>query len=186
MERIDPRIIRTKKLLIKSFKVLSEKKAFDSITVTAITEQATVNRATFYYHFDDKEDLVEYILDEDLRLYLKNPLVNCKGVDADTLEKIFMSLVKYQETFSSQCEGNYRYFKKLLDQKIAEALIEQIHQLLNIEESNHTLDQPQIAALILSWGMYGLLNKWEENPRLDPKELISEATPSLLASIEAV
>ncbi|WP_256873821.1 hypothetical protein [Paenibacillus kribbensis] len=46
--KVDPRIKRTKKLLIESFIKIGQKKDFKNITIKDITEEATVNRATFY------------------------------------------------------------------------------------------------------------------------------------------
>ncbi|GAA3312554.1 hypothetical protein GCM10020331_000570 [Ectobacillus funiculus] len=42
-----------------SFIELSGKKEFKDITIKDITTEAMVNRATFYYHFADKYDLLE-------------------------------------------------------------------------------------------------------------------------------
>jgi probable dihydroxyacetone kinase regulator len=51
----------TKKALAMSFKKLLEKKSLDSITVVDITEDCEVNRQTFYYHFRDIYDLIDWI-----------------------------------------------------------------------------------------------------------------------------
>lgn len=51
----------TKKALAESLKKLLEKKPLDKITVIDIVEDCEVNRQTFYYHFKDIYDLVEWI-----------------------------------------------------------------------------------------------------------------------------
>lgn len=51
----------TKKALAYSLKNLLKQKPLDKITVTDITEDCEVNRQTFYYHFKDIYDLVEWI-----------------------------------------------------------------------------------------------------------------------------
>src|SRR6202140_4633668 len=53
-ERLDPRILRTRQLLQVALRNLLEQKEFDKISVQDITEAATVNRATFYAHYEDK------------------------------------------------------------------------------------------------------------------------------------
>ena len=60
--KVDPRILRTKKLLVESFQQVSREKKMSQITVKDITERATVNRATFYAHFTDKYDILDYTL----------------------------------------------------------------------------------------------------------------------------
>lgn len=51
----------TKRALAASLKKLLAEKALDRITVTDLTEDCGVNRQTFYYHFRDIYDLVEWI-----------------------------------------------------------------------------------------------------------------------------
>lgn len=60
---IDPRIRRTRRMLEDAVLSLAECRDFDSITVRDITERADLNRATFYLHYQDKEDLCAQALD---------------------------------------------------------------------------------------------------------------------------
>lgn len=56
--RIDPRVLRTRKLLREAFTALAAEKPFEEITAQDITERATLNRATFYLHYRDKNDFL--------------------------------------------------------------------------------------------------------------------------------
>lgn len=56
--KIDPRIERTQEALRGALMALIEEKGFDSISVQDITERARLNRATFYLHYRDKQDLL--------------------------------------------------------------------------------------------------------------------------------
>ena len=55
----------TKRALEASLKKLLLKKPLNKITINDITEDCGVNRMTFYYHFKDIYDLVDWILLED-------------------------------------------------------------------------------------------------------------------------
>ncbi|MGN0662719.1 MAG: TetR-like C-terminal domain-containing protein [Faecalibacterium sp.] len=55
----------TKRALEASLKKLLLKKPLNKITINDITEDCGVNRMTFYYHFKDIYDLVDWILVED-------------------------------------------------------------------------------------------------------------------------
>ena len=55
----------TKRALEASLKNLLAKRPLDKITVTDITEDCGINRMTFYYHFKDIYDLVEWACIED-------------------------------------------------------------------------------------------------------------------------
>jgi AcrR family transcriptional regulator len=59
--KTDRRIQRTKLALRQALLDLIKEKGFDAISVEEITERANVGRATFYVHYDDKENL---LLDE--------------------------------------------------------------------------------------------------------------------------
>ena len=51
----------TKRAIAASLKELTKRKAFDKITIHEITEFCGLNRQTFYYHFKDKYDLLQWI-----------------------------------------------------------------------------------------------------------------------------
>lgn len=53
----------TKQALAIAVKELMEEKAFEKISVSDICESCNMNRKSFYYHFRDKYDLVNWIFD---------------------------------------------------------------------------------------------------------------------------
>jgi AcrR family transcriptional regulator len=59
MKKQDRRIQRTQQLLEAALLSLIKEKDFDVISVQEIIDRANVGRATFYAHYDNKEDLLE-------------------------------------------------------------------------------------------------------------------------------
>jgi AcrR family transcriptional regulator len=57
MSRSDRRVQRTRKLLQDAIMQLIGEKGYDAITVQDILDRANVGRATFYAHYQNKEDL---------------------------------------------------------------------------------------------------------------------------------
>lgn len=57
----------TKKAIAESFKKLIEVKSVPEITIQDITSSCGLNRQTFYYHFKDIYDLIEWIFEDDLQ-----------------------------------------------------------------------------------------------------------------------
>ena len=55
---IDRRIQRTQQMLREALMSLIQQKGFESLSVQDIIDRANVGRATFYAHFDSKEDLL--------------------------------------------------------------------------------------------------------------------------------
>ena len=51
----------TKSALCDSLKKLCEQKPFDKISISDITGECGLNRQSFYYHFQDKYELLSYI-----------------------------------------------------------------------------------------------------------------------------
>lgn len=53
-------------MLAESFKELASKTAIDKITIKEITDKAGVIRPTFYNHFQDKYELLEWIIQTEI------------------------------------------------------------------------------------------------------------------------
>jgi AcrR family transcriptional regulator len=62
--KIDPRVIRTRALLHNAIMELVAERGYEAITIQDITDRATLNRATFYLHYQDKNDLLLNVFDE--------------------------------------------------------------------------------------------------------------------------
>jgi AcrR family transcriptional regulator len=59
MSKKDRRVQRTQQLLEAALLSLMKEKEFEAISVQEIIDRANVGRATFYAHYDNKEDLLE-------------------------------------------------------------------------------------------------------------------------------
>jgi AcrR family transcriptional regulator len=64
--KLDPRVKRTKRMFEEALIELLEEKEYNRITVQEITKKSTLNRATFYLHYYDKNELLEQCLDSAL------------------------------------------------------------------------------------------------------------------------
>ena len=61
----DPRAIRSKKMLKNAvFSLLAENSEISQLTVQKIADRAELNRATFYLHYEDINDLLRQIVHE--------------------------------------------------------------------------------------------------------------------------
>lgn len=58
--------LNTKKMLAATLKTLLQKKALSKITISEIVTTCQINRKTFYYHFNDIFDLLEWHLDQEM------------------------------------------------------------------------------------------------------------------------
>ncbi|MCA1027302.1 TetR/AcrR family transcriptional regulator [Cytobacillus kochii] len=95
-EKVDPRVVRTKRMLTDALISLIEEQGFEKVTVQAITKKAMLNRATFYLHFTDKYDLLEQSTDDmidELKEAMKTSFVASKGAyDTESPNESFIQL----------------------------------------------------------------------------------------------
>ena len=84
----------TKRAIEASLKNLLLKKPLDKITINDIAEDCGISRMTFYYHFKDIYDLVEWVCAEDAA-----------------------KLLAGKKTFDTWQEGCLQIFKAVLDNK---------------------------------------------------------------------
>lgn len=59
-------ILHTKKALSESLKKFMQKKALNKITVSELIADCDINRNTFYYHFSDIYDLLQWTLKQEI------------------------------------------------------------------------------------------------------------------------
>ena len=67
-------------LLAESFKELALRQPIEKITIKAITDRAGVIRPTFYNHFQDKYELLEWIIRVQI-LEPTRPLIHAGMID---------------------------------------------------------------------------------------------------------
>lgn len=60
---MDPRVTRTRRLLMDALTELIGEKGVEPITIRDIVREAEVNRSTFYLHFQDKQDILDQMQD---------------------------------------------------------------------------------------------------------------------------
>jgi AcrR family transcriptional regulator len=81
---LDRRVRRTRRLLSDSLLTLARQQDVSAITIHQITEHADINRATFYQHFRDKDDLLNQAIDQfiaDLRIECRDVLSGTSPLD---------------------------------------------------------------------------------------------------------
>ncbi len=62
----------TKKTIAASLKKFMEKKPLSKITVSEIVADCQINRKTFYYHFENIQDLLKWMLEQEAIEVVKN------------------------------------------------------------------------------------------------------------------
>lgn len=111
----------TDRVLADSLKALVLHKPVEKITIKEITDQAGVIRPTFYNHFQDKYELLEWIIREEI-LVPAHPLIR-NGLTNQAVLLVFTSLLREKEFYSriSRMDGPIT-FEDLVSKCIKEML----------------------------------------------------------------
>jgi AcrR family transcriptional regulator len=139
-QKIDPRVKRTRRLLLDAFVSLLAEKSFEAITVQDITTRATVNRATFYAHFVDKYALVDELIREGFAQMLQRRMVTQAGSTQDHMRGLVLAVCDYWMELNGQCKHSYRVFESLVEAQIKAQLRRQV--LAELQERNAPRAQP--------------------------------------------
>jgi AcrR family transcriptional regulator len=163
----DMRVRRTKQNIINAFVALTKEKSIDSITVQEIAEKAMVNRATFYAHYHDKQDLYDQIFKQAIGMFapLRNPLLflNRKIMFTkleSTLTKVLENCAKNRDVLLLIIDGTPA---RTLQQQLAPILSANISGILNQFGINKKSSIPEdlvityilsIFISVLSWWLH--------------------------------
>lgn len=181
--KLDPRVIRTRKLIMDAFIRLSKINDFANITINDITEEATINRSTFYSHFTDKYELLEQVINEDMIPKVIGQINELTEMNEETFIKIFISITEFQNSTKSQCMKSFEAFKSNIEITIKKELEQLLYKLLLEKRSDYSEEELKIAAVMLSWGIYGATISWQYHSNLSAEEYITKALPFITGGI---
>ena len=160
----------TKRALEDSLKHLLLKKPLNKITINDIAEDCGINRMTFYYHFKDIYDLVEWSCLEDAQRALDGKKTY------ETWQEGFVQIFKavqenkpfimnvYRCVSREQVE---RYLTPLTDNLLMGVINELSRDMVVRDEDKAFI------ARVYSYAFVGLMLDWIKNDmRTDPKPLV--------------
>jgi AcrR family transcriptional regulator len=179
--KTDPRILRTRKLIMDSFMELSSKKEFKDITVKDITTEAMINRATFYYHFVDIYDLLDKVLSEVLLVNLNADIYENDNLTEEVFVNIFIAITNFQKSLSNRC---HRGYEDTIARIIRDQLEVIFYKMLMKQHKTEEEEALKITAVMLSWGIYGASVEWRRNTmEIPPDTYIKSVIPYMMSGI---
>ena len=158
----------TKESLGAALKQMLTVKPIDKITVKDLVEICGVNRQTFYYHFDDVYDLLEWVFEEDANRVLPSEVVYEHWRD-DVM--MFFKYLADNSVFALNIY-NYnsriymlRYFKRRLQGCIRSFAI--------IVSEGKNIDRTDFEFVVEFYanGIVGLISQWLDLGMQLPKEI---------------
>lgn len=161
-----------KVLLAESFKQLVLEKPVEKITIKEITDRAGVIRVTFYNHFQDKYELLEWICQEEVVNPIRVLLWN--NMQREALTFIFTSILKNKEFYRhvAKLEGQ-NSFESIVRNCIVGVIVDYIDEHAEKENSRYTWLTSQWIAQFYAQNMTFVLISWiRDGMRVPPADMV--------------
>jgi AcrR family transcriptional regulator len=173
-ESTDPRVLRSRQMLMEALVRLLNRKEFDDISIQEIADEATLNRATFYLHYPDKNALLQAMTGARFRdLIARRGLsfTDCDGA----LQAIALGVCDYLAE-TAGCPA------QLAKMPLEGSIIPVVEGMFEEGAERHAVP-PGIDSKLLSttaaWAIFGAARKWHQTPDRIPAE-------EMAAKIEAM
>lgn len=173
-ETTDPRILRSRQMLMESLFRLLTRKEFDDISIQEIADEATLNRATFYLHYPDKNALLQAMTATRFRdLIARRGLsfTDCDGA----LRAIALGVCDYLAE-TTGCPG------QLAKMPLEGSIIAAVEDIFLQGAAHHAIvpgTDPKLLATTAAWAIFGAARRWYQTPDRIPAE-------EMAAKIEAM
>lgn len=174
-EHLDPRQRKTRALLVKALAELMEERPFSELSVVDICSRAMVHRTTFYAHFNDKRELLSYLLSQLERECVETCLPK---EEMTSPKEYFLTAVKnalgffqdrrslYLACLNSGMEAEVH----VLSDRAAQELCRRLSQPASRDAAPEV--DPQIAARFYIGAVLALIRWWLTNDDPVPQETL--------------
>ena len=161
----------TKKSIARSFKMLALENPIEKITIKEITECAGVIRPTFYNHFKDKYDLLEWIIKTDLIVPII-PLMQ-GGFIREGVTLVFTLMEKEKDFYIKVAHlVGQNSFSEIAENLLKEILLDYIFSKVSPNMRFHNWMSPELVAEYYAQCIRFITVKWAINKMtIPPKEL---------------
>ncbi|MCK2019395.1 TetR/AcrR family transcriptional regulator [Peribacillus frigoritolerans] len=182
LKKTDLRVIRTRKMIKESFIDLIQEKGYESITIRDIADNALINRATFYLHYEDKQDLVDKLIDEVFEeltniikpcMYIQKKKVKISQFQS-MIEIIFTNIFQHAKFYQIMLseKGVHGFNRKM--QVIIQQNFRKEFLTMNSQEQEFSTP-PELLIHFISSAFIGTVEWWVNNELLySPKHMASQ------------
>lgn len=164
-EAMDPRVVRSRRMLKDALAKLLQQKGFEEISVQEIADEATLNRNTFYLHYPDKNALLLAMAESRFRELVKERgirFTNCEGA----LRALALGVCDYLAEVTT-CPARGALIP--LEGAIVPAIAEMFK-----EGADHYRSIPGVDATLLAtagaWAVFGAARLWQQSQDRVPAE----------------
>lgn len=185
-KREDPRVTRTRALILRAFGELVAEKGHTGLTVQEIAERATVNRTTFYSHFADQYELFDRYVSEAFREELRLRLTGEPELSRENLEALVLAACEYLDRLNNACSFTDRQFRPVIEARVQAELYELLLGWIasSPDASKDRRAGPEVVASVVSWSIFGAALDWSRDGETRPaRDVVDQALPVILGGL---
>jgi AcrR family transcriptional regulator len=181
-KRVDPRVKRTRELIVRAFNELVVEKGHTGLTVQEIAERATINRATFYAHFTDQYELFDYVISEAFRKELRRRLPDSSGPSEENLKALVLAACDYLADLNTACSRTDQQFRPLIEARVQGELYELLLGWIGASPQKTSGRQvsPEVTASVVSWSIFGAALDWSRNGAAPSSDEVADQALSVI------
>jgi AcrR family transcriptional regulator len=174
----DPRILRSRRMLMDSLATLLIKKAFEDISIQEIADEAALNRATFYLHYPDKNALLQAMTSVRFRALIERrgiAFTDCNGA----LRAIALGVCDYLAE-TTGCPG------QLARIPLEGSIIPVVEDMFEEGLALHGTEPGADAALLATtaaWAVFGAASRWFQTPDRIPAEEMAARIETMVSPV---
>src|ERR1700734_2713533 len=167
-ENTDPRVLRSREMLMEALLRLLNRKEFDDISIQEIADEATLNRATFYLHYPDKNALLQAMTESRFRDLMERrgiTFTDCHGA----LRAIALGVCDYLAE-STSCPSQLARIS--LEGSIIPVVEDMFKEGLAVHGSAPGADAA-LQATTAAWAVFGAARRWFQTSNRIPAEAMA-------------
>ena len=160
--------IDMKAAICRSASELLTKKRTKKLTVKDIVEECGITRQTFYYHFQDKYELLVWIYYNELFL------PNMEGISLDNWDEKLQGILAHMQAEKRFYINTIKHAEEYIIQYmliVAEQTFQEAIEILD-EKANLKIEERTIFSRFFAYGICGIIGEWAKNGmKMKPEKL---------------
>ena len=158
-----------KAVIADTFSQMLDKEDIDKITVTKLIGECHISRQTFYYHFKDIMDVLEWTFKRATEELVQRSL---KAEDNIVARKEFAIFIRQNRTKLERLLYSRRWVE--IENLLTEAAVAYLAEMARnkVPEISLSFDELEIMLKFYACGMVGVLMQYMVKPHLDEEKLV--------------
>ncbi|MGX7350449.1 TetR/AcrR family transcriptional regulator [Enterococcus canis] len=171
----------TKKALAEALMALCREKPYEKISVQELTKHAQLNRQTFYYHFPDKQALLQWTYENQALHFLADEVTTIDNWEEQAL-KMLKAITAEEAFYTSSVKADQQVLATTFSEMI-QGLFIRLFEQMDIEKQLLAEDK-EFYARFFSYGCSGVLLNWIVKGYQEPPLIIATQLFRLAKDIE--